>query len=80
MTVVHIICEHDNIEGMDIIQTKVTADLLKTRKTGFKLLAPDDNGLTPIHLAARKNSYRVLDYIIRRQLSLGMTLTWYSDF
>ena len=59
MTVVHIICEHDNIEGMDIIQTKVIADLLKTKQTDFKIkfLAPDDNGLTPIHLAARKNSY-----------------------
>ncbi len=71
MTVVHIICEHDNIEGMDIIQTKVTTDLLKTKKTGFKLLVPDDNGLTPIHLAARKNSYRVLDYIIRSAIEFG---------
>ncbi len=71
MTVVHVICEHDNVEGMDIIQTKIIVDLLKTKKTGFKLLAPDDNGLTPIHLAARKNSYRVLDYIIRRAIEFG---------
>ena len=71
MTVVHIICEHDNIEGMDIIQTKIIADLLKTRKKDLKILAPDDNGLTPIHLAARKNSYRVLDYIIHRAIEFG---------
>ena len=73
MTAVHIICEHDNIEGMDIIQTKVIADLLKTKQTDFKIkfLAPDDNGLTPIHLAARKNSYRVLDYIIHRAIEFG---------
>ncbi len=71
MTVVHVICEHDNVEGMDIIQTKIIADLFKTTKEDFIMLAPDDNGLTPIHLAARKNSYRVLDYIIRRAVEFG---------
>ncbi len=73
----HFICEQDNIQGMVIIQKKVISKLMKTEAKGssFKICAPDDTGLTPLHLAARKNSYRVLDFIINICIEYGFDTT-----
>ena len=72
-TPLHVICEHDNIEGMEIFYNKVIVDVFNTKKGGLKICAADDSGLTPLHLAARKNSHRCLDFIIQKATMLGNT-------
>ncbi len=70
-TPLHIICEHDNIEGMAIYNEKVLANVTKT---AADLSTMDDQRATPIHLAARKNSYRVLDFLIKECATYGYTV------
>ena len=77
-TPLHNICEKDNIEGMIIFESKVLANFLKAKKKNtFKT---DDTGLTPIHLAARKNSHRVLTYLIQKCTEYGYTLAEVFSF
>ncbi len=71
-TPLHIICENDNIEGMIIFESKVLASLLKSRKKN--MFQVDDAGLTPIHLAARKNSHLVLAYLIQKCIEYSYTI------
>ena len=60
-TPLHVIAEFDNIEGVKIFNEKV---MTSANKNQFKLGAADDDGLTPMHLAARKNAHRVLDFFL----------------
>ncbi len=74
-TPLHIICEIDNIQGMIIFENKVLANLPDAeKKNAFKIFKTDDSGLTPIHAAARKNSHRVLDYLIQKCTQYGYTI------
>lgn len=63
-TPLHIVAEHDNIDGVRIFHDLVVANAKKESEEKLKLCAADDDGLTPIHLAARCNSHRVLDFLI----------------
>ncbi len=73
-TPMHIICENDNIEGIILMQKKVMDNVMMSKNRLFKICATDDNGLTPIHLAARKNSHRVLNFIIQCCTNHGYTI------
>ena len=57
----HIAAELDQVEVCEVIHNR---SLL--RGSGhFKLCATDEDDLTPIHLAARKGSHRVLDFFMK---------------
>ncbi|XP_064404178.1 transient receptor potential cation channel subfamily A member 1-like [Halichondria panicea] len=74
-TPLHIICENDNIEAMIIFENKVLVNLPDAeKKNALKIFKTDDSGLTPIHLAARKNSHRVLNYLIQKCTQYGYTM------
>ncbi len=78
-TLLHFICENDNIEGLAIYTNKVLANVTKTSNN---LTSLDDERLTPIHLATFKNSYRVLDFLIKECAMFGYavdTLLEYLD-
>lgn len=64
----HIIAENDNLEGCKSFHEVVLAEYKRGADTvtKFKLCAVDSDGLTPIHLAARCNSYVVLDFLITK--------------
>jgi ankyrin repeat protein len=75
-TVMHVIAEADNLECCKVLHEKVVK---KVGDGPRKPCSPhtqhnrhvcacskDDDGLTAIHLAARMNSHRVLEYIIQQ--------------
>ena len=71
-TPLHIIAENDNLEGCKAFHQVVMAQEEKCKaETKFKLCATDDDGLTPIHLAARCNSHRMLDFCITKSKEHG---------
>ncbi len=57
----HIIAECDNEEVADLVHNTVLTNENFKNKRNFRLCASDEDDLTPIHLAARKGSYRVLN-------------------
>ena len=71
-TPLHIIAEHDNLEGCKAYHQVVMAQEEKcdTEKK-FKLCSIDDDGLTPIHLAARCNSHLMLEFCIIKSKEHG---------
>ena len=74
-TPLHVISEYDNIEGMEIYYNKVFVSLLKTgKRAAAQICTTDDNGLTALHLAARKNSYRCVDFTIQKIKELGFVI------
>lgn len=71
-TPLHIMAEHDNLEGCKAFHEVVMLqDENDDTKTKFKLCATDDDGLTPIHLAARCNSHFMLDFCITKAKEHG---------
>ena len=71
-TPLHIIAENDNLEGCEVFHQAVMAQVEQgCMQAKFKLCASDDDGLTPIHLAARCNAHLVLDFIITKCKSHG---------
>ena len=68
-TPLHIIAEHDNLEGCELFHQIVLSKYAMNDENNvkqFKLCASDSDGLTPIHLAARSNSHKVLDFLITK--------------
>lgn len=60
-TPLHVISEYDNVEVCEVIHNSILVKEHFKKKTCFRLCAADEDDLTPIHLAARKGSHRVLD-------------------
>lgn len=59
-TPLHVIAEQDHIESLRVFHNYTMA-----HKTGtFRLCAKDEDELTPIHLAARSGSHRVLEFLM----------------
>ena len=63
-TPLHVIAEHDNLEACKVLHNSILLNAEYKKKGGFRLCAADEDNLTPIHLAARKGSHRVLDFMI----------------
>ena len=64
-TLLHVVAEVDNIEGFKVLCHAMKGTIKKhTHGAKTKHLCyctADDDGLTPVHLAARKNSYQVME-------------------
>ena len=76
-TPLHVIAEHDNLEVLEVLQevmaNRFGSSDTNNYKQSIQLCYKDQDELTPIHLAARKGSYRVLDYIFHICVKLGYT-------
>lgn len=69
-TIAHIIAESDNIECCKVLHEELSkkgpVDPKVAHTSGsICLCSKDDDGLTVVHLAARKNSYKVLEFFIQ---------------
>lgn len=63
-TPLHVIAENDNVEAANMLHNSIMVKEHFKKNVGFRLCAADEDELTPIHLAARKGSYKVLDLIM----------------
>ena len=68
-TPLHVIAEHDNLEACEIFHN--SSPLQNACHGNFRICFQDEDELTPIHLAARKGSHRVLDYMITKSKEHG---------
>ena len=67
----HILAECDNKEGFRVFMNSKHVLEAFHSKDGARLSAPDVDELTPVHLAARCNSYNVLDSMISKAEEFG---------
>lgn len=65
-TPLHVIAEHDHLESIQIIHNSILLKEAFKNNYSFRLCATDEDDLTPIHLAARKGSHRILEYMINK--------------
>ena len=65
-TPLHVIAEHDNVEACEVLHNSVLVKEEFKKVTGFRLCATDEDNITPIHLAARMGSHRVLDFMMSK--------------
>ena len=82
-TPLHVIAEHDNIEACEVLHNSVLVQEAFKKQGGFRLCATDEDDLTPIHLAARKGSHRVLSFMMDKCKSHGYppekVLAWLDE-
>ena len=65
-TPLHVISENDSIECIKVLHNKLSTLERYKGKYCFRLCAKDEDQVTPLHLAARSGSHRVLDVLIAR--------------
>ena len=70
-TLLHVIAEHDNLEALEVLHSAAISRHQDSEQNFSLLHAVDDHGMTPIHLAARKGSHRVLDFMISESIQHG---------
>ncbi|XP_064404445.1 transient receptor potential cation channel subfamily A member 1-like [Halichondria panicea] len=70
-TPLHIASEKDNLDVCRALNDVILANEHFKKIYGFRLCAADDDDLTPLHLAARVGSHRVLRYLISRCMEHG---------
>lgn len=70
-TVLHIIAEHDNLEVARVVHNCLMMKNNPEKYPSFRMCAQDEDELTPVHLAARKGSHRVLDMYMSNCKSHG---------
>ena len=70
-TPLHVAAEKDNVDVCKVLNTVILENERYKQITGFRLCAADADDLTPIHLAARSGSHRVLGFMISRCLQHG---------
>ena len=70
-TPLHVAAEKDNKEVCEVLHNVILSNEHFKKIVGFRICAPDADDLTPIHLAARSGSHRVLGFIISRCLEHG---------
>jgi transient receptor potential cation channel subfamily A protein 1 len=63
-TPLHIVSELDHIETLQVYHSYIIAQETFKKVHGFRLCAKDEDELTPLHLAARSGSHRVLEFLI----------------
>ena len=65
-TPLHIASENDNLDACKMIYSHVMES-----KKDFRLCAPDEDELTPVHLAARSGSHRVINMFLENSKLYG---------
>lgn len=70
-TVIHVTAEKDLAEMLEVIRNSPQVKLSCKVAGGFRLCVADEDELTPIHLAARKGSHRVLDMCFQKAKDHG---------
>ena len=82
-TPLHVIAEHDNIEACEVLHNSILVQDAFKSQGGFRLCATDEDDITPIHLAARKGSHRVLGFMMDKCKSHGYppekVLAWLDE-
>ena len=68
----HVIAEYDNLECLKTILESSFSVKLQQEASSFQVKMVDADGLTPVHLAAQRGSYRVLDLMISKLLEFGL--------
>ena len=63
-TPLHIVSQLDHIETLQVFHSSIIAQEMFKKVHGFRLCAKDEDELTPLHLAARSGSHRVLEFLI----------------
>ena len=70
-TPLHMAAEKDNVEVCEVLHNSVLIQSEFRKVGGFRLCASDEDELTPIHLAARVGSYRLLDLMMSKAIEHG---------
>ena len=70
-TSLHVIAARNNLKALKFLYEEAVSRQLDV-KSILQLQAVDRDGLTPIHLAARKGSYDVLDFMISKATEHGL--------
>ncbi len=73
-TPLHIASEKDNLEVCITLNDVILRNEHFKKIYGFRLCASDDDDLTPLHLAARVGSHKVLHYLISKCMTHGYPL------
>ena len=72
-TSLHVVAARNNLKALKILYEEAVSRQLDI-KSILQLQAVDRDGLTPIHLAARKGLYDVLDFMISKAIEHGLKL------
>ena len=70
-TSLHVIAARNNLTALQLLYEAAVSNQLDIKRI-LQLQAVDRDGLTPIHLAARKGSYDVLNFIISKAIEHGL--------
>jgi ankyrin repeat protein len=70
-TSLHVVAARNNLTALQILYEAAVSSQLDI-KSILQLQAVDRDGLTPVHLAARKGSYDVLDFMISKAIEHGL--------
>ena len=70
-TVLHIIAELDNVELFKAVRDSSHFEKLLRDSKGFFVRVVDNNNMTPVHVATRKGSHRVLELMISKGVEIG---------
>ena len=62
-TPMHIIAEYDNLEACKVFHNLSLRQEYRGKKI-FRMCSKDEDGLTPMHIAAQMGSYKVLDFFM----------------
>ena len=72
-TSLHVIAAQNNLKALNILYEEAVSKQLDIKSIlQLQLQSVDRDGLTPIHLAARKGSYDVLDFMISKVIEHGL--------
>ena len=72
-TSLHVVAANDNLKALEILcETAVGRPQTEEATIFLQLNSVDKDGLTPIHLAARKGSCKVLDFMISKAIEHGL--------
>ena len=72
-TPLHVIAEYDYLEACKLYHHASLKQEYKGKK-GYCLCSTDEDNLTPVHLAARKGSHKVLNFFIKYSKQYGYSL------
>lgn len=70
-TALHVAAEKDHLDVCKVLHNSILIESEFKKVGGFRLCASDEDELTPIHLAARVGSYRVLDFMMSKAIEHG---------